>query len=158
MATENSKDQAQGSPNPARCAAGAEQDHLIPPNLTRREFVAKSAGGASLLAAREVSKLPALTQTEGVLENELIRIEVAPRTGDIVGLYNKRSGGNLSWVELTPRPSGLTSPPEPRDRIQLYCWKERRRNCGRSAGEAQRKLAAKTAQVGSNCIQQRKRG
>lgn len=93
------------------CVRGLHEsmDRFIP-DITRREFIRKSAlGGASLIASRgalEASyaqnppgQTPAGTAgrsvpaaAPAVLENELIRIEVDPNTGDIVGLRNKRSG------------------------------------------------------------------
>lgn len=77
--------------------------------ITRREFVKSSAlGGASLLvpevvtqpthapnhdAALEPGKPAALNvKDSAILENELLRIEVNSASGDITGLYNKRTG------------------------------------------------------------------
>ena len=74
-------------------------------DLSRRDFLLRSAaGGAGLLAAKASQLIYAQSadarQVEEtippgepvVLENELIRIELAPSTGDIVGLRNGRTG------------------------------------------------------------------
>jgi len=65
------------------------------PDVTRREFLKESAlGGASLLVPGMVAKQAAATNAMGsaLLENELLRIEVNSGSGDITGLYNKRTG------------------------------------------------------------------
>ena len=92
MVNENSDDRAQSRKDLPQCVAGAEQNRLAASNLTRREFIARSAAGsASFLATGTISRLRAQNETPVVIENESIRIEIAPETGDIIGLRNKRS-------------------------------------------------------------------
>ena len=80
------------------------------PDISRREFIKKSAfGGASLLTSGAALEIAHAQSPQGpqdgsavargksilapaILENELIRIEIDPTNGNITGLRNKRSG------------------------------------------------------------------
>ncbi|MGA7343331.1 MAG: DUF6259 domain-containing protein [Terracidiphilus sp.] len=80
------------------------------PEMTRRTFIRNSAlGGASLLASGEVlaaagsqgeqairpakgGTVSGARDEKSIVENERMRIELDPNSGDIVGLCNKRSG------------------------------------------------------------------
>jgi Domain of unknown function (DUF6259) len=101
-----------------RCEGGAESqwdagaDSAAVPadsrtiyGINRRDFIARSAAGGAALLAAKVSPLvyaqnraadqieePVPSVERVVLENELVRIELAPATGDIIGLKNKRTG------------------------------------------------------------------
>ena len=86
--------------------AGARHESHSISGLSRRDFIARSAvGGAALLVAKAASprvhaQTPRTDEVEEtispsapvVLENDLVRIELAPDTGDIIGLKNKRTG------------------------------------------------------------------
>jgi hypothetical protein len=103
-------------------------------DLTRREFVMKSAlSGATLLAPGVILQV-AQAQDQGrfaptdagnsapgangsaILENNLLRIELNPKTGDITGLHNKRTGkdyiGAKKWARAfrlnVPLPNRVT--------------------------------------------------
>ncbi len=106
MADDETKSQAFSSSSLLSEPPGESSDHAVASNFTRREFIAKSAfSGASLLAAGAVPRM-AREQEESsdkvvesgtreraaVLENTFVRIELAPATGDIIGLLNKHSG------------------------------------------------------------------
>jgi len=79
------------------------------PDFTRREFIKKSAAGGVTLLAPGVVLLGAHAQDQAgattgadrpasrskalaILENEMLRIELNSESGDIAGLYNKRTG------------------------------------------------------------------
>ncbi len=77
-------------------------------DFTRRQFIKKSAfGGASLLASRAAALAPHTQEIQSgslpegshsgatgheVIENNLIRIDLDAKSGNIVGLFNKTSG------------------------------------------------------------------
>lgn len=93
MANDRQAGRSGDSSHPQGSSGAAHLDDLRPRDLTRREFIARTAaGGAGLLAVGGAPQLCAQAAVPVVLENELLRIELAPQTGDIVGLRNKRSG------------------------------------------------------------------